>query len=166
MAANTAGVIQNFRKELLCGSHAFGSQAANGTRTATTKDVFAIALYRVTSGIGIVSTNSSAYAVTNEVSATGEYAAGGRSCANATEPNFATNTSYWTPSASVSWTNVTMTGTNATDLAMLYNSSSTGKLAVATFLLGTQDVGQAPSAGTFTLTMPTNDQTTGLIRVL
>jgi len=163
MAANTAGVITAFRKELLCGSHAFGSQAANGTRTVTTKDVFAIALYRVTSGVGI--TNSSAYAATNEVTNTGEYTAAGRSCANATEPTFATNTSYWTPSASVSWTNVTMTGTNATDLAMLYNSTSTGKLAVANFLLGTQDVGQAPSAGTFTLTMPANDQTTGLIRI-
>jgi len=160
MASNTAGVCTTFRKDLLNGSHAFGAQAAGSARTITTRDVFALALYRVTSGLG---TSVTSYGATGETTSSG-YTAGGATCAT-TDPAASGNTAYWTPSASISWTNVTMTGSNAVDQALLYNSSSTAKLAIAQFLLGTVDVGQAPSAGTFTLTMPTNDQTTGLIRI-
>ena len=159
MAANTAVVMQSFRKELLNASHAFGSPAANGGRTSV-RDTMAIALYRNSSGIGPATT---AYATTGEVTSSG-FTAGGATCAT-TDPTTSTNTGYWTPGANISWTNVTMTGTNATDLAMLYNSSSTGKLAIATFALGVIDTGQAPSLGTFTLTMPTNNDTLALIRI-
>jgi hypothetical protein len=40
---------------------------------------------------------------------------------------------------------------------LLYNDSNTAKAAVAVFTFGSQSV----TAGTFTLTMPTNDLTTG-----
>lgn len=156
--ANAAAVSHNFRLDLLHGNHAFGTTASSRTNAA--RDTFAIALYRNSSGIGAATT---AYATTGEVTSSG-YTAGGATCAT-TDPTTSTNTGYWTPGTSISWTNVTMTGTNATDLAMLYNSSCTAKLAIATFALGSIDTGQAPSAGTFTLTMPTNDGSTGLIRI-
>jgi hypothetical protein len=44
---------------------------------------------------------------------------------------------------------------------LLYNASNTAKNAVAVFTFGSQSV----TAGTFTLTMPTNDLTNGLIRI-
>jgi hypothetical protein len=65
---------------------------------------------------------------------------------------------FWTPSASLAWTGVTIA---AFDAMLLYNDSITAKNAVAVFTFGSQTV----TAGNFTLTMPTNDLTTGLIRL-
>jgi len=105
-------------------------------------------------------------------SATGEgsssnYTAGGQAVTT-NNPAVATATSlstgYWNPGASVTWNTVTFTGSNAVDLAMLYNSTN-GNKAVATFALGTIGQGQQPNAGTFTLTMPANDATNALIRI-
>ena len=49
----------------------------------------------------------------------------------------------------------------AFDAVLLYNFSNTAGNAVAVFTFGSQTV----TAGTFTLTMPTNDLTTGLLRL-
>ena len=49
----------------------------------------------------------------------------------------------------------------AFDAVLLYNDSNTAKAAVAVFTFGSQSV----TAGTFNLTMPTNDLTTGLLRI-
>ena len=158
--ANAAAICNSFRVQLLCGSHAFGTQATNSVRTTTTKDTFNIALYTTSGSYGAATDR---YLVTNEVSSSG-YSAGGALVTNATEPTNTTVVAYWTPSAQVSWSGVTFT----TDCALLYNNKSTvggAGMAVATFALGTIGVGQSPSAGTFTLTMPTNDASTGLIRI-
>ena len=161
MASNTATVLQSFRKELLNASHAFGVPSTGSLRTAA-RDVFAIALFRNSSGIGPANTSYTQVSA-SEVTSSG-YTAGGNSCAT-TDPATSTNTGYWTPASVAAWTNVTMTGSNATDLALLYNSTCTAKLGVATFALGVIDTGQAPSAGTFTLTMPVNAAATGLIQI-
>jgi hypothetical protein len=156
--ANTQAIADTFRVELLKGSHAFGAQAANGTRTVTTKDVFKAALYLASA---TVNRSTTAYSATGEVSGTG-YTAGGVTVTNANAPDNSGGTgivAFWTPSASFSWTTVTLS--TAFDAVLLYNSSSTGNLAVAVFTFGSQTV----TAGTFTLTMPTNDLTTGLIRI-
>jgi hypothetical protein len=156
--ANTQAICDTFRVELLKGSHAFGAQAANGTRTVTTKDVFKAALYLASA---TVNRSTTAYSATGEVSGTG-YTAGGVTVTNANAPDNSGGTgivAFWTPSASFSWTTVTLS--TAFDAVLLYNSSSTGNLAVAVFTFGSQTV----TAGTFTLTMPTNDLTTGLIRI-
>ena len=50
--ANVAGMCTSFKKELLCGTHAFGTQAANGVRTVTTKDTFNLALFLVSGSRG------------------------------------------------------------------------------------------------------------------
>lgn len=77
---------------------------------------------------------------------------------NGNAPANASDTSYWTPSAAFSWTTVTLS--TAFDAVLLYNSTQSNK-AVAVFTFGSQTV----TAGNFTLNMPTNDQTTGLLRL-
>jgi hypothetical protein len=142
--------------ELLNGTHAFGTQGANGTRTVTTKDVFKLALYLVTGSRGVADT---VYSTTGELAGTGNYTQGGVTLTNATVPTTSGTTAFWTPSASASWANLTSSG--AFDAAVLYNSSNTATAEVAVFTFSSQSI----TAGTFTLTMPTNDATTGLIRV-
>jgi hypothetical protein len=154
--ANSAAMCTSFKKELLCGSHAFGAQAANGVRTVTTKDSFKMSLLLASASFGASTT---AYSSTGELAASGNYSAGGNAVTNATDPNTSGTTAFWTPSASVSWANLTSSG--AFDGALLYNDTSTSDLAVAVFTFSSQSV----TAGTFTLTMPTNDATTGLIRI-
>jgi hypothetical protein len=156
--ANTQAICDSFRVELLKGSHAFGTQAANGTRTVTTKDNFKAALYLASATLN---RSTTAYSATGEVSGTG-YTAGGVAVTNANAPDNSGGTgivAFWTPSASFSWTTVTLS--TAFDAVLLYNSSSTGNLAVAVFTFGSQTV----TAGNFALTMPTNDLTNGLIRL-
>lgn len=153
--ANSAAMCTSFKQELLNGSHAFGAQAANGTRTVTTKDTFKLALYLASATYGASTT---AYSTTGEVTGT-NYTAGGVAVTNATAPNTSGTTAFWTPSASAAWTTVTLS--TAFDAALLYNTASTGALAVAVFTFGSQTV----TAGNFTLTMPVNDSSTGLIRI-
>ena len=159
--ANAAAVSHNFRQDLLHGNHAFGTTASSRTNAA--RDTFAIALYASTGSVTYANTG---YTATGEASST-NYTAGGAAVVT-NNPAVATATSlstgYWNPGTSVTWNTVTFTGSNATDLAMLYNSTN-GNKAVATFALGTIGVGQQPNAGTFTLTMPVNDATNALIRI-
>ena len=154
--ANTAAVCTSFKQELLNGSHAFGTQGANGTRTVTTKDVFNLALFLATATRGASDT---VYNTTGELATTGGYTAGGVAVTNATAPTTSGTTAFWTPSASASWSSFTSSG--SFDCAVLYNASSTSKLEVAVFTFGAQSI----TSGTFTLTMPTNDSTNGLIRI-
>lgn len=96
------------------------------------------------------------YTATGEVSGSG-YSAGGVSVTNANSAALTSTTAYWTPSASVAFTSVTLA--TAFDAVMIYSTTDTNRnLGVFTF--GSQTV----TAGTFTLTMPTNDSSTGLIR--
>lgn len=154
--ANTQAMCTAFKMEILNGSHAFGAQGANAVRTVTTKDTFKMALYLATASRGAGDT---VYNTTGELAGTGNYTQGGAAVTNATAPNTSGTTSFWTPSASVSWASFTSSG--SFDAALLYNDASTSKLAVAVFTFSAQSV----TAGTFTLTMPTNDATTGLIRI-
>lgn len=156
--ANTQAICDSFRIDLLNGTHAFGTQGANGVRTVTTKDVFKAALFLATATIN---RSTTAYAVTGEVSGTG-YTAGGVTVTNANLPANTGGTgivAFWTPSASFAWTTVTLA--TAFDTVLLYNSSNTAQASVAAFTFGSQTV----TAGNFTLSMPTNDLTSGLIRL-
>jgi hypothetical protein len=149
--ANTAGICNSFKTELLGGVHAFGTSVVRG---ATTKDTFKAALFLASATINASTT---AYSTTGEVSGT-NYTAGGVTVTNANAPANASNTTYWTPSDTFSWPNVTLS--TAFDCCLLYNSTQ-GNKAVAVFTFSSQTV----TAGNFTLTMPTNDQTTGLLRL-
>lgn len=156
---NSQAMCTSFKKEILCGSHALGTQAANAVRTVTTKDVVKAALYLATASLGAATT---AYSSTGEIQTGGgtvNYSAGGTVVTNATDPATSGTTAFWTPSASIVFSN--LTAPNAFDAVLLYNDTSTGDLAIAVFTFGSQTV----TAGNFTLTMPTNDATTGLIRI-
>ena len=149
--ANTQAICNSFKTEILNGHHAFGTAV---TRGATTKDTFKAALYLVTATVDKTTT---AYSATNEVSGT-NYTAGGVTVTNATVPALDTDTAHWTTSDSVAWTTVTLA--TAFDCVLIYNSTQTNK-SVAAYTFGSQTV----TAGNFTLTMPTNDGTTGLLRL-
>lgn len=151
--ANTQAMCTQFKRDLLKGLHAFGTAVI---RAGTTVDSFKMALYLATA---TRNASDTVYNTTGELAATGNYTAGGAAVTNATEPNTSGTTAFWTPSASVSWANLTSSG--AFDAALLYNDTSATKLAVAVFTFGSQSI----TAGTLTLTMPTNDASTGLIRL-
>jgi hypothetical protein len=149
--ANTQAICNSFKTELFGGIHAFGTSVV---RAGTGADTFKAALYLATA---TVNKSTTAYSTTNEVSGT-NYTAGGVTVTNANAPANASDITYWTPSASFAWTTVTLS--TAFDCCLIYNSTQSNK-AVASFTFSSQTV----TAGNFTLTMPTNDQTTGLLRL-
>lgn len=149
--ANVQGMCTSFKMESWNGSHAFGTQGANGTRTVTTKDVFKLALFLVSGSRGVADT---VYSTTGELAASGNYVQGGVTVTNANAPHTSGTGALWTPSASAVFP-ANMTSSGAFDCAVLYNSSSTSSLEVAVYTFGSQTV----TAGTFTLTMPAD--TTG-----
>jgi hypothetical protein len=149
--ANTQAVANSFRVELLNGIHAFGTTVVRG---ATTKDTFKAALYLASA---TMDSSATAYTATNEVSGT-NYSAGGVTVTNANAPSNTGSTAFWTPSAALAWTTVTLA--TAFDAVLIYNSTQSNK-AVAVYTFGSQTV----TAGNFSLTMPTNDASTGLLRI-
>jgi len=151
--ANSQAMCTSFKQDILNGLHAFGTSVVRGT---TNKDAFKMALYLTSGSLGAATT---VYSSTSELAGTGNYTQGGNSVTNATAPTTSGTTAYWTPSASVSWANLTSSG--SFDAALLYNDTSATDLAVAVFTFGAQSI----TAGTFTLTMPTNDSSNALIRI-
>ena len=149
--ANTQSMCTSFLGELMTATHNFGTAPL---RAATTADTFKAALYFASA---TVNASTTAYSATGEVSGT-NYSAGGVTVTNATAPTTSGTTAYWTPSASLVYTNVTLS--TAFDTVLIYNSTQSDK-AVSVHTFGSQTV----TAGTFTLTMPTNDASTGLIRI-
>ena len=148
--ANTQSMCTSFMGELLTGTHNF---------TTGTGDTFKAALYLASA---TMNASTTAYTATGEVTGT-NYTAGGVTVTNGTSP-LSTNSSstagvaYWTPSASITYTTVTLSV--AFDAMLLYNSSKSNK-AVAVYTFGSQTV----TAGTFTLTMPANTSSTALLRL-
>ena len=151
----------SFMGQLLNGGHQFGTitLVSRTSLTAPTTDSFKAALYLASATINAATT---VYTVTGEVTGT-NYVAGGVAVTNATAPT-ATNSSatagvaYWTPSASITYTTVTLA--TAFDTVLIYNSTQ-NNTAVSVHTFGSQTV----TAGTFTLTMPANGTTTALLRL-
>ena len=148
--ANTQAMCTSFMQELMTATHNF---------TTGTGNTFKAALFFSSATINASTT---AYSTTGEVTGT-NYSAGGVTVTNGTSP-LSTNTSatagvaYWTPSASLTYTNVTIT--TAFNAVLIYNSSASNK-AVSVHTFGDQTV----TAGTFTLTMPSNTTSTALLRL-
>lgn len=153
--ANTQAICKSFRVDLLNGIHAFGTTVSRG---GTGADTFKLALFLASATINA---DTTAYSTTGELAASGNYTAGGVTLTNATAPANTGGTgivAFWTPSANAVWTALTSSG--AFDCALLYNSTQLNK-AVAAYTFGSQNV----TSGNFTLSMPTNDLTNGLLRV-
>lgn len=149
--ANTQAMCTSFKTELLSGIHALGTTVVRG---ATTKDTVKAALFLVSATINASTT---AYGTTGEVTGT-NYVAGGVTVTNATAPNSSGTTAFWTPSASFVYTTVTLS--TAFDAVLIYNSTQ-GDKAISVHTFGSQTV----TAGTFTLTMPTNDASNAIVRI-
>jgi len=150
--ANTQAFCTQAKADLMNGLHAFGASVVRG---ATTKDAYKAALFLVSATRGAADT---VYNTTGEVTGTG-YTAGGVAVTTGTAPSTSGTTAFFTPSASIVYTTVTLS--TAFDAVLIYNDTSATKLAVSVHTFGSQTV----TAATFTLTMPTNDATTGLIRI-
>lgn len=150
--ANSQAMCTSFKQDVLNGLHAFG---ASVIRAATTKDSFKAALYLTSASMGAATT---AYTATAEVSGAG-YTAGGVAVTTATAPATSGTTAFFTPSASIVFSGVTLT--TAFDCVLIYNDTAAGKNAVSVHTFTSQTI----TAGTLTLTMPTNDSSTGLIRL-
>jgi hypothetical protein len=154
--ANTQSMCTSFMGELLTATHNFGVAPI---RAATTVDSFKAALYLTSATIDAATT---VYSATGEVTGT-NYTAGGVAVSTATAPT-ATNSSatagvaFFTPSASLTYTTVTLS--TAFDTVLIYNSTQSNK-AVSVHTFGSQTI----TAGTFTLTMPSNTTSTALLRL-
>jgi hypothetical protein len=149
--ANSQAMTTSFKTEILTATHNFGTAPTRGTTTA---DTFKAALYLATASLGAATT---AYSSTGEVTGT-NYTAGGVAVTNATAPTNSGTTAYWTPSASITYTNVTLA--TSFDAVLIYNSTQSNK-AVSVHTFGAQTI----TAGTFTLVMPTNAAGTALLNI-
>jgi len=154
--ANSQAMTSSFKSEVMLGAHQLGAVTivSRTSLTTPTKDVVKAALYLVSATTGASNT---VYTATGEVSGT-NYSAGGVTVTNATDPSTSGTTGIWTPSASIVYTTVTLS--TAFDCVMLYNSTQSNR-SISTHTFGSQTV----TAGTFTITMPTNDSTNALIRI-
>ena len=159
--ANTQAMCTSFMQQLMLGEHQLGTATlvSRTSLTAPTTDTLKAALYLTTATVNAATT---AYSASNEVSGT-NYIAGGVTVTNATAPN-STNTTatagvaFFTPSASITYTTVTLS--TAFDAVLIYNSTQSNK-SVSVHTFGSQTI----TAGTFTLTMPSNTTSTALLRL-
>jgi hypothetical protein len=150
--ANTQAMATSFKGELLNAYHNFS--ATNPARTLNTADSFKAALYLVSA---TTNATTAAYTSSGEVTGT-NYTAGGVAITSFNAPTTSGTTGFTTPTASFTYTNVTLS--TAFDAVLVYNNTQ-GNRAVSVHTFGSQTV----TAGTFTLTMPTNDATNALIRI-
>jgi hypothetical protein len=154
--ANTQAMTTSFMGELMTATHNFGTAPVRATGAT---DSFKAALFLASA---TQNASTTAYGTSGEVSGAG-YSAGGVAVTFGTPPT-ATNSSatagvaFVTPSASITYTGVTLT--TAFDAVLIYNSTQSNK-AVSVHTFGSQTI----TAGTFTLTMPANTTSTALIRL-
>jgi hypothetical protein len=159
--ANTQSMCTSFLGELMLGQHQLGTSTivSRGSLTSPTTDTLKAALYLASA---TKDASTTVYNTTGEVSGTG-YSAGGITVTNATAPTSANSSAtagvgYWTPSGSLVYTTVTLS--TAFDTVLIYNSTQSNK-AISVHTFGSQTI----TAGTFTLTMPTNSTTLALLRL-
>ncbi len=154
--ANTQAMTTSFMGELMTATHNFGTAPV---RASGATDSFKAALFLASA---TQNASTTAYGTSGEVSGAG-YSAGGVAVTFGTPPT-ATNSSvtagvaFVTPSASITYSGVTLS--TAFDAVLIYNSTQSNK-AVSVHTFGSQTI----TAGTFTLTMPANTTSTALIRL-
>jgi hypothetical protein len=146
MTINQA-VCASFKQQLLAGDHDIDNDTIN------------LALY---TSSATLNGNTTAYATTNEVGASGTYAAGG---ATLTSPTIGlTATSATASTAFVDFANVSFTSaTISAQAALIYNRSSANTNAAIAVL----DFGAVKTStnGTFTIAFPTNDKDSAILRL-
>lgn len=144
--AITQALADSFKKSLLDGDMDFRS--AGG-------DTFKLALY---TSNATLNASTTAYSTTQEIPASGQYAAGGGTLING-------GTSVATSTAIVDFQDLSFTGVTVnTRGALIYNSSSavTSNAAVAVLDFGSD---KTVTAGTFTIQLPAFTTAAAIIRI-
>lgn len=134
----------SFKVELMKGVHNF---------TTGTGNTFKLALYNNSASFTAATT---AYTATNEVAASGSYAAGGGTLTNVTPTS--SSTTAFTDFADLSFTSATITAYGA----MIYNDTAAGNPSVCILDFGGA---KASSSGTFTIVFPAADITNAILRI-
>lgn len=144
MAFSGNFLCTSFKKELLEGIHDF--RLSGG-------DDFKLALYDNSASFTAATT---AYTSSNEVGASGSYAAGGGSLTRI-DPTTSGTTAF-TDFADISFTSATITAYGA----LIYNDTATGDPAVCVLDFGGA---KTSTSGTFTVIFPTADASNAIIRI-
>ena len=154
--AITQAVCTSFKQELLQGIHNFTSGSGGGTTTTTgSGNAFKVALYTSSASLGASTT---AYSGTNEASGTA-YSSGGAALTNVTPTT--SSTTALTDFVDVTWSSSTITARGA----VIYNSSTTGGSANRAVLVLNFGSDKSSSSGDFTITFPTADSSSAIIRI-
>lgn len=141
--AISQAMCTSFKVQLMTGTHNF---------TASTGDVFKIALYQSTANLGATTT---AYSSSNECPSTGNYSAGGQALTNVTPTS--SGTTAYTDFDDETWANATITANGA----LIYNSSA-ANAAVCVLAFGGD---KTSTNGDFTIVFPTADASNAIIRI-
>jgi hypothetical protein len=144
MAFSGNYMCTSFKVELMKAVHNF---------TTGTGDTFKLAMYDNNASFTAATT---AYTATDEVAASGTYAAGGGALTNVTPTS--TGTTAFTDFADLSFTSATITAYGA----MIYNDSAAGNPSVCILDFGGA---KTSTSGTFTIIFPTADATSAIIRI-
>jgi len=144
MAFSGNFMCTSFKVQLMQGVHNF---------TTSTGNTFKLALYDNSASFTAATT---AYTASNEVTASGSYAAGGGSLTNVTPSS--TGTTAFTDFADLSFTSATITAYGA----LIYNDTAAGDPSVCVLDFGGA---KTSTSGTFTIIFPTNDSTNAIIRI-
>ena len=134
----------SFKVALMKGVHNF---------TASTGNTFKLALYTNSASFTAATT---AYTTSNEVTASGSYAAGGGALTNITPTS--TGTTAFTDFADLSFTTATITARGA----LIYNDSATGDPSVVVLDFGSD---KTSTSGTFQIIFPAADASNAIIRI-
>ena len=144
MAFSGNYMCTSFKVELMKAVHNF---------TTGTGDTIKLAMYDNNASFTAATT---AYTATDEVAASGTYAAGGGALTNVTPTS--TGTTAFTDFADLSFTSATITAYGA----MIYNDSAAGNPSVCILDFGGA---KTSTSGTFTIIFPTADATSAIIRI-
>ena len=134
----------SFKVQILQGVHNFSTGSGQ---------TFKLALYNNSAAF---TASTTAYTTTNEVSASGSYAAGGGALTKVTPTS--SGTTAFTDFADISFTTATITAYGA----MIYNDTATGNPAVAILDFGGA---KTSTSGTFTIIFPAATATGAIIRI-
>jgi len=140
--AITQAMCTSFKQELLTGTHNFTNSSGN---------TFKLALFTSSASLGAGTT---AYSTSNEVSGTG-YTAGGAALTNVTPTT--SSTTALTDFSDLTFSSSTITARGA----LIYNDSVSDK-AVLVLDFGSD---KSSSSGDFTITFPTADASSAIIRI-
>ena len=141
--AITQAIANSFKKELLEGGHDF--KLSGGSK-------FKLSLY--TAGATLTSATTS-YTTSNEVSPSGQYTAGGGALVNA-------GTSITAGVARVDFDNLSFTGVTLTARGALIYNTSLSNAAVAVLDFGSD---KTATSGTFTIQFPAPTSTAAILRI-